>query len=112
MLIGRINYSECLIHFHLCHIIHYILPGTCTVYKLINCHGLDLSILNTNLYLISPYVSLKDYVETKLTGGLNEFDRKGGRSFGSKIIKSAGCMLKFQVTRSPQLFSTEMSLEP
>ena len=53
-----------------------------------------------------------DYVETKLTGGLSEFDRKGGRSFGSKIIKSAGCMFEFQVTRSPQLFSIEMSLEP
>ena len=55
-------------------------------------------------------MSLKVYVEFKLAGGLNEFDCKGGRSFGSKIIKSTGCMLEFQVTRSPQLFSIEMSL--
>ena len=111
MLIGRIYNSECLINFHLCHKIHYILPGTYTVYKLINCHGLDLSILNTNFYQIPAQVSLMDYVETKLTGGLSEFDRKGGRSFGSKIIKSAGGMLEFQVSRSPQLFSLEMPLD-
>ena len=56
-------------------------------------------------------MSLKGYVETKLTGGLNEFDCIEGRSFGSKIIKFVGGMLEFQVTSSPQLFSLEMSLD-
>ena len=76
MLIGRINYSECLIHFHLFHIIHYIMGDTCAVDKQITCYGLDLSPLNTNFYLLPAQVSLKGYVETKLTGSLNELNVK------------------------------------